>query len=193
MPANRTAGVDDGGPEPDAALTGALDAISALCAELAAVVARRGSQVRRPSTVDSLATVIGCAAGIVNGLAAELAEIQNALEQAAHTASRYGVKIGIDGQPPPVLPGPQADAAAMSEQHWALAYQKVFEQAEAEEGQARARAASRLMDLAVTMGGQVAHGPSGAGGSSEGASSNGTSGTELIAPSRALWPRPTRE
>lgn len=193
MPANRTAGVDDGGPEPDAALTGALDAISALCAELAAVVARRGSQVRRPSTVDSLATVIGCAAGIVNGLAAELAEIQNALEQAAHTASRYGVKIGIDGQPPPVLPGPQADAAAMSEQHWALAYQKVFEQAEAEEGQARARAASRLMDLAVTMGGQVAHGPSGAGGSSEGPSSNGTSGTELIAPSRALWPRPTRE
>jgi hypothetical protein len=193
MPANRTAGVDDGGPEPDGALTGALDAISGLCAELAAVVARRGSQVQHPSTMDSLATVIDCAAGIVNGLAAELAEIQNALEQAAHTASRYGVKIGIDGQPPPVLPGPQADAAAMSEQHWALAYQKVFEQAKAEDGQARARAARQLMDLAATIGGQVPHWASGAGGADEGASRNGASSTGLIAPSRAPWPRPTRE
>jgi hypothetical protein len=171
MPANRTAGVGGGGPEPDRAPTRVLGVISSLCAELAAVIAHRGSQAQDPVTVDSLATVIGRAAGIVNGLAAELAEIQNALEQEAHTASRYGVKIGIDGQPPPVLAGLQADAAARSEQHWALTYQKVFEQARAEARRARQRAASQLMDLSATIGaGQVAHWPSGAGGSSESAS-----------------------
>jgi hypothetical protein len=163
MPANRTAGVDDGGPEPGGALTRVIDAISGLCAELAAVLAHRGGQVQDPVTVDSLATVIGRAARIVNGLAAELAEIQNALQQEAHTASRYGVKIGVDGQPPPVLAGLPADAAARSEQHWALTYKKAFEQAKAEARQARQRAASQLMDLSATIGGgQVAHWPSGA-------------------------------
>jgi hypothetical protein len=173
MPTNWTAGADGGGPEPDGALTGVLDAISGLCAELAGVLAHRGSQVLNPITIDSLATVIGGAAGIVNGLAAELAEIRGALEQEAYAASRYGVKIGVDGQPPPVLAGSQADAAAISEQHWALAYKKVFDQAEAEARQASQRAASQLMDLSAAIGGQAGHTPGGGGGSGEDASRNG--------------------
>lgn len=117
---------------------------------------------------DTLAAVLGQAEDIVDRLAAELAEIQDALEQEAYTASRYGVKIGIDGRPPPVLAGPPADAAAMSERHWTLAYQQAFERAMVAARQANQRAASQLMDLSARIGGPAGHSPSGDGGSREG-------------------------
>jgi hypothetical protein len=122
-------------------------------------------------TADALAVLIGRAASIVDALAVELAAIENALEEQAHAAARYGVKIGTDGRPPPVfadrpanslagpeagpeadpLAGPPADpaasAAAASERHWALSYRQEYEQARADAQQARQHAARKLMEL----------------------------------------------
>ncbi len=95
-------------------------------------------------------TLYGCmpeAAGIIDGLAAELAKVENALEEKAYVASRYGVKIGTDGRPPPVSAGPAADVTAASEQHWALVYRQVYEQAMVQVRHARQQAARQLMDL----------------------------------------------
>jgi Family of unknown function (DUF6317) len=107
---------------------------------------------RRDSiTADALAAVIARAASIVADLAAELAGIQNALEEEAYTASRYDVRIGTDGHPPPVPDRPPADVAAASERYWALAYQQAFELATAKARQARQQAVLRLMDLYATI------------------------------------------
>ena len=142
-----------GSPELDAALTSVLDAISALRVQTAEPTAgRRGDSI----TAEAAAAVIGQAASILDELAAELAAIYDALAEQAHTASRYGVKIGTDGRPPPVLAGPPADAAAASERHWALAYRQTFEQAMADARQARQHAASQLTDLCATIGGPAA-------------------------------------
>ncbi len=99
-------------------------------------------------------TLYGCvpeAAGIIDGLAAELAKFENALEEKAYVASRYGVKIGMDRRPPPVCAGPAADATAASEQYWALVYRQGYEQATVQVRHARQQAARQLMDLYTTM------------------------------------------
>jgi hypothetical protein len=115
-------------------------------------------------TADALAVLIGRAASIVDALAVELATIENALEEQAHAAARYGVKIGTDGRPPPVFADPPADppadpaadpaasAAAASERHWALSYRQEYEQARADAQQARQGAAIKLMDLCTMIG-----------------------------------------
>lgn len=102
---------------------------------------------RDSGTAEVLAVVIGQAAGIIGGLAAELAVIENALEEQAYAASRYGVNIGTDGRPPPVSAGPVADATTASTQHWALAYRQLYGQAMAKAQQARQQATRQLMDL----------------------------------------------
>jgi hypothetical protein len=99
---------------------------------------------RASATAEALAAVIVQTAAIVDGLAAELAMIQNALEEEAYVASRYGVKIGTDGQPPPVPAGPQTD---LSERHWIVAYKLAHERAMADAQQARCQAACRLTHL----------------------------------------------
>jgi hypothetical protein len=99
---------------------------------------------RASATAEALAAVIVQTAAIVDGLAAELAMIQNALEEEAYVASRYGVKIGTDGQPPPVPAGPQAD---LSERHWLVAYKLAHERAMADAQQARCQAARQLAHL----------------------------------------------
>lgn len=104
-----------------------------------------------PARIDTLATAIGRAAGIVDALSGELAAIQARLDAHAHTASRYGVAIGTDGQPPPVPDGSPADATAASVRHWALAYRHAFELARAQARQARLRAARQLTDLCATI------------------------------------------
>jgi hypothetical protein len=141
MPANEPAAINDGSPGPNGALTQVLKAIGGLMAAFTAAW-QRGS-----ITSDALAALIGQAASIVDDLAAELAAIHDGLEEQAHTASRYGVKIGTDGRPPPVPAGKPADAAAASERHWALAYRQAFEHAMTAARQARQRAARRLTDL----------------------------------------------
>jgi hypothetical protein len=103
------------------------------------------------ATVDAVAVMMGQAAGIVDGLAAELAAIQAGLDAEAHTASRYGVTIGTDGQPPPLPDGAPAYAAAASVRHWALAYRHAFELAGTQARQARLRAARQLTDLCATI------------------------------------------
>ena len=88
--------------------------------------------------------LIGRAAGIISGLAAELAVIKNALEEQAYAVSRYGVNIGTDGRPPPVTGGPAADAATASERYWALAYRQLYDQA-------MQQATRQLMELYTTV------------------------------------------
>jgi hypothetical protein len=108
---------------------------------------------------DALAVLIGRAASIIDALAVALATIENALEEQAHAAARYGVKIGTDGRPPPVFAGPPAgppadpaaSAAAASERHWALSYRQEYEQARADAQQARQHAARKLMDLCTKI------------------------------------------
>jgi hypothetical protein len=100
---------------------------------------------------DPLAAVVYQAASIVDDLATELARIEDALEEQAHTASRYGVRIGTDRRPPPASAGPPADSGAASEQHWTLAYHEAYAQATADEHRARQQAARRLTELHGTL------------------------------------------
>lgn len=158
VPANGVAGVDGGSPELDRALTSVFDAISGLRAQTAKPAAAPPGV---STAAEAAAVMVVQAASILDELAAELAAIHDALDEQAHSAARYGVKIGTDGRPPPVLAGPPADAAAASERHWAVAYQQAFEQAMAEARQARQHAASQLRDLAARIGAPVTRRPSG--------------------------------
>jgi hypothetical protein len=129
------AGADGGSEEFGGALTLVLEAIGGC--DLA--------------TVDAVAVLMSQAAGIVDGLAAELAAIQAGLDAQAHTAARYGVTIGSDGQPPPVTRGSPAGTAAASVSHWTLAYRHAFDLARAQARQARLSAARQLTDLCATI------------------------------------------
>jgi hypothetical protein len=113
-----------GSAELDQALSQVHDAITELRSQLSVMVAQ--------------------ATTIVEGLMAELAAIEAALEEEAYLASRYGVRIGTDGQPPPEVGGPLADA---STRHWARAYREAYERAIADGQLAKYRAAAELMAL----------------------------------------------
>jgi hypothetical protein len=103
------------------------------------------SSWRRVSApAQAIAAVIVQTAAVIDGLAVELAAIENALEEEAYVASRYGVRIGTDGQPPPVPPGPHAD---VSERHWIVAYKLAHERAMADAQQARRQAARQITRL----------------------------------------------
>lgn len=104
---------------------------------------------RDADAAEALAAVIGQTARVIGDLAVELAVIEKALEEEAHTAARYGVKIGTDGRPPPRPGGPLRRAAEASERHWARAYRQAYEQAMADAQQARKQAAGRLRDLLI--------------------------------------------
>jgi hypothetical protein len=112
---------------------------------------RQESQRADPARSDALAAVIRRAARIVEDLAAGLTRIENDLEDQAHTAARYGVRIGTDLRPPPAVAVPSASAGAASEQHWALAYQRVYAQATADGQRARQQAARQLEELHATL------------------------------------------
>jgi len=129
------AGADGGSEEFGGALTQVLEAIGGC--DLA--------------TVDAVAVLMSQAAGILDGLAAELAAIQAGLDAQAHTAARYGVTIGTDGQPPPLPDRAAANDATASIRHWALAYRHAFELARAQARQARLSAARRLTDLCAAI------------------------------------------
>lgn len=121
---------------------GDIDGLRALATALGDLAAEVGATGDRQA-----AQLIGLTAGIVDGLAVELAMIETALEEAAHAASRYGVAIGTDGRPPPVSAGPAVDVSAANEQHWALAYRRAYERAMAAAQQARRHAASQVISL----------------------------------------------
>ncbi len=99
---------------------------------------------RDSATAAALASVIVQTAATIDGLAVELASIENALEEEAYLASRYGVTIGTDGQPPPIPAAPRAD---LSGEHWTVAYKLAHERAMADARQARQQAACQLNHL----------------------------------------------
>lgn len=110
---------------------------------------RQVSQLTDPA--DSLAGVICRAASIIDDLAAGLTRIENDLEDQAHTAARYGVRIGTDRRPPPAVAVPSAGPGPASEQHWTLTYQRAYAQATADAQRARQQAARQLADLHATL------------------------------------------
>jgi hypothetical protein len=151
MPAGGPASVDSGDPELDHALTQVLELITDIMAVLDQRMSRLApagsafaSSWRRDSAAaEALAAVVVQAAAIIDGLAVELAAIQNALEEEAYVASRYGVTIGTDGRPP-LVPAPHADPSG---QHWTVAYKLAHERAMTEARQARQQAARQLAHL----------------------------------------------
>jgi hypothetical protein len=60
--------------------------------------------------ISGLGTIVAAAGSIIGQLAVNLASIENALEQAAHEAERFGVSVGPDGLPLP--PSMSAQSAA---------------------------------------------------------------------------------
>jgi hypothetical protein len=118
---------------------------------LAATLYGQAGQLADRATAGPLVAVICTVAVIVDNLASALARIENALEDQAHTASRYGVRIGTDRLPPPAPLVPPGDAAAASELHWTLSYQRAHAQAMADARRAGQQAARRLTELHATL------------------------------------------
>ena len=102
---------------------------------------------RESATAGALAEVTRAAGSIADALATALATIENALEEQAYAASRYGVRAGPDGPPAPAMAGPMPTPAGAQLQRQALAYQQVYRQAMADAASARAQAASELLSL----------------------------------------------
>jgi hypothetical protein len=95
-------------------------------------------------TAGALAAVIDQAGQITGGLAVALAQIENALETQADAAGGHGVAIMPSGQPGPEPDGPPATTAEAARQQWAVSYQQVWAQAQAEATQVRQQAAAQL-------------------------------------------------
>jgi len=98
-------------------------------------------------TAGALAVVIDQAGQITGWLAVALAEIENALETQADAAAGHGVAIMPGGQPGLEPDGPPANAAEAARQQEAVAYQQVWQQAQAEATQVRQQAAAQLTAL----------------------------------------------
>jgi hypothetical protein len=140
---------------------GGLDGARALAAALYGCVPliaagvhapdKQPGQARDLGPTGPLAAVVYQAASVVDDLAAELTRIDGALDDQAHTASRYGVRIGIDRRPPPAFAGSPADPGSASQQYWTLAYREAHAQATAGAHRARQRAARRLAELHATL------------------------------------------
>jgi hypothetical protein len=126
-------------------ITDVMSVLDRQVSRLAPAGSMFASSWRRDSvTAEALAAVVVQAAAIIDGLAVDLAAIENALEEEAYVASRYGVTIGTDGQPPPVPPEPDAD---LSGRHWLLAYKLAHERAMADVRQVRQQAVRQLTRL----------------------------------------------
>jgi hypothetical protein len=140
---------------------GSLDGARALAAALYGCVPaiaagphapdKQAGQAKDSGPNGPLAGVVYQAASVVDDLATELARIDGALDEQAHIASRYGVRIGVDRRPPPAFAGPPADSGAASQQHWTLAYQEAYAQATADAHRARQQAARRLAELYASL------------------------------------------
>lgn len=126
-------------------ITDVMSVLDQQVSRLAPAGSMFASSWRRDSiTAEALATVVVQAAAIIDGLAVELAAIENALEEEAYVASRYGVTIGTDGQPPPVSPEPDVD---LSGRHWLVVYKLAHERAMADVRQVRQQAVRQLTRL----------------------------------------------
>jgi uncharacterized protein YukE len=82
---------------------------------------------------------------IVDQLAQQLSEIENALEQAADQTTAHGVPIGSDGQPP------QACYANQTQEEWAEGYASFYQQCMAAADNARNQAAGALQSMYTSV------------------------------------------
>jgi uncharacterized protein YukE len=89
----------------------------------------------------ALGLVISQTGDIVNQLAVELAQIENALEQAADQATKAGVPIGSTGE------APQVCLADPTKESWRASYQSLWNDAMHAASDARTTAASELQTL----------------------------------------------
>jgi uncharacterized protein YukE len=90
-------------------------------------------------TAAALEAYVTGVAQIIDGLAVELSQIENALEDDAYDVSKHGVRIGSDGS--------AQGYSGIQGLEWATSYTKVLEQAQAEATQAREAAARQLYSL----------------------------------------------
>jgi hypothetical protein len=91
-------------------------------------------------TAAALEEYVTAVAAIIDGLAVELSQIENALEQQAYTVSKHGVRIGTDG----TVEGYSGGVQGLE---WAEAYLKIREQALSEATSARQAATRQLYSL----------------------------------------------
>jgi uncharacterized protein YukE len=94
---------------------------------------------KQAATAAALEDYVTCVALAINGLAVELSQIENALEDDAYDVSKHGVQIGTDGS--------VQGYSGVQGLEWATSYTKVLEQAQAAATQAREAAARRLYSL----------------------------------------------
>ena len=99
----------------------------------------------------ALAAVVYQAASIIDDLATQLAAIENALDEQAHAASRYGVRIGTDRRPPPAFAVPPGDSAAATERYWTHVYAHAHAQATADARRAVQQAVLQLTELQARL------------------------------------------
>ena len=100
-----------------------------------------GAWDRDAQGCSALTTMTDGTGDIVNWLAVNLSQLENALETAADKASANGVPIGADGQPPQEC---LADATAES---WRAAYQSFYNQAMHDAVNARNEASGELQKM----------------------------------------------
>jgi len=104
-----------------------------------------------PAADGALAAVVYQAASIIDELATKLAGIEHALDEQAHTASRYGVRIGTDRRPPPAFAVPPGDSAAATERYWTHVYAQAHAQATADARGAGHQAVLQLTELQARL------------------------------------------
>ena len=94
---------------------------------------------RQAATAAALEDYVTGVAQAIDGLAVELSQLENALEDQAYEVSKHGVRIGTDG----TIQG----YSGVNGLEWSIAYAKVLEQAQGEATQAREAAARQLYSL----------------------------------------------
>jgi len=104
-----------------------------------------GNWEKVSAEVNSIGLVVIATGSIVDQLAANLANIENALENAAGQAAAHGVQVGADGQPPGVCYG------NATQEDWRVSYGTFYQQCLAEANDARVQAAGALVQLASAI------------------------------------------
>ncbi|HTU72483.1 MAG TPA: hypothetical protein VMG38_03095 [Trebonia sp.] len=95
--------------------------------------------------VNAIGLVVIQAASTVDELAAELAKIENALEDAADQVAAHGVHVGPDGQPPAICYGNP------TQEQWRLAYASFYTECKDEAEDARVQAAGELVQISSSI------------------------------------------
>jgi uncharacterized protein YukE len=131
---------------------GMEDVVTALNRQVSQIVADaswQGSAARAftsnwekvSAEVNAVGLVVIQTGSIVDQLAAELAKIENSLENAASQAAEHGVQLGAAGQPPGVCYG------NATQESWRAWYSTFYQRCLADANDARVQAAGDLVNL----------------------------------------------